>query len=503
LRTPMQSVLGYGDLLGRTNLAPAQTGYVDAIRNQGRTLLRVVQDILDFSTLRKSSYALKQETVYLRRLIESSFDSVQPLAANRQLRCERTIADNVPEVVVGDAVRIEQILLNLMGNAVKFTDHGHVNLDVTVEKVEERPRGPTHWVRFAVRDTGLGIRKSEQERLFQPFTRLTYADHTRREGTGLGLAIVKRLCELMGGHIALESTWGKGSQFLVHLPLPAISGAAAESSTGSVGSGGRDESRLVNLGAILPLRVLVAEDNPFIRRLMTEYLKMIGYAPTIVVNGQEALEQWPGHDLVILDLRMPVLDGMAATKGIRAQSGNLNEPWIIGVSATLSETEVAQAMESGMNDFLGKPFFAQSFVEAIEASPLYERRVRNPTAVDDADEPTDENPSTGGGMSWMPDFSSEGDAEIVAQALAEIPHVMQEIDAALQVEDLTRAADRAHYLKNTIFALRIEVMRGPCLAVNERSSAGDLASARQAMEDLRSAFARWKAESDPQSGVAQ
>ncbi|MBE2212665.1 MAG: response regulator [Opitutaceae bacterium] len=521
IRTPMQSVLGYGELMARTPLTAAQSGYLDAIRSQGRTLLRIVQDILDFSILRKSSYTLKTERVFLHHLVNSAYETLRPLAARKSVRFELTIANDVPEVVVGDAVRIEQILLNLAGNAVKFTDVGSVQIDVVLDGEERVGERVLQRVRFTISDTGMGIRQADVRRLFEPFTRLSYAEATPKEGAGLGLAIVKRLCQLMGGTIDLESEWGKGARFIVRIPFQPVEAEAAASAAETPSPLEATPPAATNLGVVLPLRVLVVEDNPFIRRLMVEYLRSIGYNPRALTNGLEAVENWQDADLLIMDLRMPGMDGVTAAARIRAASGKDNHPWIIGVSATLSEGEIQRAMLAGMNDFLGKPFFVQSLIEAIQASPMFARLKGEAAASaaasgdpgsnepgddasvgemgtadgslgDDDDAPVSEPPP--GVMSWMPDLSNSGDTDIVKQAVAEIPGLLDEIGEALKAGNFEHAADRAHYLKNTIFALRMEPMVAPCRSVYERSQQGDVASAQQSLETLRAAFETWNAD---------
>ncbi len=520
MRTPMQSVLGYGELLALTPLDETQEGYLDAIRSQGRTLLRIVQDILDFAILRKSSYTLKSEEIYLHRLVRSTFETVRPLAARKDLECDLFIATAVPEVVRGDGVRIEQILLNLLGNAVKFTDHGRIQLDVSLSVEAGIGKPDTTTVVFSVSDTGMGIRKTDQRKLFEPFTRLSYAENTRREGAGLGLAIVRRLCELMGGDIQLVSEWGRGTRFFVRLPLPVLTADLVDDSDLSEAGEVTPPGEIVNLGEALPLRIVVADDNPFIRRLMVEYLRSIGYEPVALSDGTEAVAQWRGADILMMDLRMPGLDGVAAASRIRAESGNEAEPWIIGVSATLSETEIARAMDAGMNDFLGKPFFVQSLIEAIKASPLYARRggdpgVRNeapPDAPAPAEEPAGLEPAVAGedaeeippaaetgAMSWMPDLSLDGGG-LVEEAVAEIPQILNEIDHALDASDMETVADRAHYLKNTIFALRMDPMVAPCRALYELAMAGDGKGTRDQLAILRDSFAAWAADRAARKG---
>ncbi len=505
MRTPMQSVLGYGELLARTPLNEVQSGYLDTIRNQGRTLLRIVQDILDFAVLRKSSYTLKSEDIYLHRLVESAFDSVKPLASRKGLSIDLSIGSGVPEMVRGDGVRIEQILLNLLGNAVKFTDSGGVRLKVRLKVAETGDADDRTTVVFSVIDTGSGIRAADQKRLFEPFTRLNPAEGVPKEGAGLGLAIVKRLCQLMGGDVELVSEWGMGTQFSVYLPLEVIAAhAGPEAAAADAGSALEQRGEPVELARELPLRILVADDNPFIRRLMMEYLHSLGYGPVSVSNGAEAVARWREFDLLMMDLRMPGMDGVVASGHIRAQSGHPEEPWIIGVSATLSEEEIERAMKAGMNDFLGKPFFVQSLVEAIKASPLYERRGDVPAApapaaaaeeftagAEEAPAPPPSAPS--GVMSWMPDLGANGGSALVDRAIAEVPEVLGEIETALAAGDFEVVGERAHYLKNTIFALRMDPLVAPCRRVSDGAAALDAAATRGALADLGGAFAEWRA----------
>jgi CheY-like chemotaxis protein len=536
IRTPMQSVLGYSELLAHSDLGIAQREYLDAIRSQGRTLLRIVQDILDFSILRKSSYTLKRETVFLPRLVESAFETIQPLAARKDLRTSLSIAEDVPEVVLGDAVRIEQILLNLLGNAVKFTDQGAIRASVEVDKRGSNPDRTVEWVVFTIADSGMGIRKDEIRRLFEPFARAPDAESKPREGAGLGLAIVKRLCQLMGGRVEIESEYGKGTRFFVRLPFVTVTGPVDATAFAEQGmSAASREAGMGRLGTVVPLRFLVADDNPYIRLLMIEYLHSIGYDPVAVDSGGQAAARWREFDFLILDLRMPGMDGVTAAQKIREESKNAVVPWIVGVSATLAEAEIERAMRAGMNDFLGKPFFVQSLVEAIEASPIYVERLGRHEVDADADDSEAGRgvhvvtPSPGGAdpadpqggveivavageapeaaetkivpepavevpMSWMPDLTANGTSAIVEQAVAEIPGLLDEIGSALQKRQFEVASDRAHYLKNTILALRIDVMNGPGRELNERAAAGDAPLAIEHLDTLRQNFAAWMVE---------
>ncbi|MEZ5275493.1 MAG: ATP-binding protein [Opitutaceae bacterium] len=508
IRTPLQSVLGYAELLARSQLTPSETGYLDAIRSQGRTLLRIVQDILDFSALRKTSYTLKSEPVHLRKIIELTFNTARPLADKKGLDYRLDIHPSVPAVVDGDGVRLQQILLNLLGNAVKFTPSGSITLDVTQLTVNRTVKPAIAMIEMRVTDTGIGIRREDKLRMFEPFTQLGLSQHVPREGAGLGLAIVKRLCELMGGSIDLESEPGAGSRFRIVIPMPVIAEEADPSGRGGSTLPVEMDEATVNLAAMVPLRILVADDNPFIRNLLVEYLKQLGYSPLALSTGGEAVRNWKGHDLLILDLRMPEMDGVEATARIRAESGDRERPWIIGVSATLQEPEIEKAMEAGMNDFLGKPFFVSSLQEAIQASPVF-----NPDAGssrkydpnDAGDEPVkpgdplgdeDEPPPA---SSWQPPANNGGiysfgvlDPALVQQAVDEIPTLFDEMKEGLEANDLERVRDRAHYLKNTIFALKMDELFEPCRQVHDLAGAGRVNEAGKALGLLRATFEEWK-----------
>ena len=508
IRTPLQSVLGYAELLARSKLTTSETGYLDAIRSQGRTLLRIVQDILDFSALRKTSYTLKSEPVYLRKVIELAFNTARPMADKKGLDYRLKVQPSVPFLVEGDGVRLQQILLNLLGNAVKFTPSGSVTLEVDLLSVNRMVNPSIAMVEMGVADTGIGIRREDKLRMFEPFTQLGLSEHVPREGAGLGLAIVKRLCELMGGSIDLESEPGSGSHFRLLFPMAVI---AAESEypegDGHVMPVGQEETA-INLAALVPLRILVADDNPFIRNLLVEYLKQLGYSPLAVATGGEAVRNWEGHDLLILDLRMPEMDGVEATARIREKSGDREKPWIIGVSATLQEPEIEKAMEAGMNDFLGKPFFVSSLQEAIQASPVFDSSARrdreageddpgDETGEESAEDELDEPPPV---SSWKPQGGNGGiysveflDPALVQQAIDEIPSLFSEMKDGLDSSDFERVRERAHYLKNTIFALKMNELFEPCRQVHDLAGVRRTADARKALELLRTTFDEWSA----------
>lgn len=445
IRTPLQSVLGYSNLLKNTRLDEKQMSCLDTIQSEGKILLRIVQDILDFSNLRKASPELKEDSVHLKSLIEKTYRTIQPMAEKKGLVAELEIDPSLPAIIRTDGVRLRQALLNLYGNSVKYTEKGAVKLTVGPNLARRSPGS----VEFRISDTGVGIKPEDLDRLFEPFIQLAHVGSSPREGAGLGLAIVKRIVELMGGRIDVESEFGRGTRFTVNFDFQVEQ--LEESST--------EESRQVRalrsqvskrLGDLYPLKVLVADDNPMVRRLITLYLEAMGYSPDQVDDGQPVSERGGAYDLIISDLRMPGLDGPGAAKIVREKSGIADQPWIIGVSATLAEKEIERAMDAGINDFLGKPFFESDLEARIRAIPWLEESSASEDSEDSVEEAIDSS-FVSGGMGFFSD-------ELIDQAIEETRSLCLEMVEAAKRSDYAFVRDKAHYLSNTAMALGIETL---------------------------------------------
>ena len=443
IRTPLQSVLGYSNLLKNTRLDEKQMACLDTIQSEGKILLRIVQDILDFSNLRKASPELKEGPVHLKSLIEETYRTIQPMAEKKGLVAELEIDPSLPAIIRTDGVRLRQALLNLYGNSVKYTEEGSVKLSV---RPSEEGRGPGA-LEFRISDTGVGIKPEDLDRLFEPFIQLAHVSTSPREGAGLGLAIVKRIVELMGGRIDVESDFGKGTRFTVYFNFYVEQLEESDSEESSQIRTLRSEvSKL--LGDLYPLRVLVADDNPMVRRLITLYLESLGYNPDQVDDGKPVSERGGAYDLIISDLRMPGLDGPGAAKIVREKSGNADRPWIIGVSATLAEKEIERAMEAGINDFLGKPFFESDLEAKIREIPwLGESSASEGEESDDMIEI--DSSFVSGGMGFFSD-------ELINQAIDETRSLCGDMLDAAGRRDHEFVRDKAHYLSNTAMALGIE-----------------------------------------------
>jgi len=357
LRTPLNGVLGFAQLLSDTPLDDEQKDYVETIGKSGEHLLAIVTDILDFSSIEKGTLAIHVKPLAMADLVKTAADTIRKTAVEKglELRCE--LAAGAPAQINGDKQRLDQILINLLGNAVKFTASGSVVL-----RVSRSGKGGS-FLDFSVEDTGIGISPETLGRLFQPFVQ---ADPSRTRsfgGTGLGLAISKRIAEAMGGSIAVASAPGKGSAFTFRLPLEKTpvraGGMAAVPSQLFMGADGASPSSS-GAEASMPLGsalVLVVDDDRISRMLAGKMLQNLGCQAEFAVDGEGAFKAFAtGKYLAILmDMAMPVLGGLEATKKIREIESGSRVP-IIALTANVMPGDRERCLAAGMDDFLSKPF---------------------------------------------------------------------------------------------------------------------------------------------------
>ncbi|HMY20481.1 MAG TPA: ATP-binding protein [Polyangium sp.] len=353
IRTPMNAIQGMATLLADSPLSTQQREYVDTIQTSSKSLLAILNDILDFSKIESGKLEMTKAPFDLRAGVRQSVALIVPAATDKGISVNVRVAENVPAYIKVDATRLQQILLNLLGNAVKFTTVGHIDVDVSTIKCD----GYSHLLQFVVTDTGVGIPADRIPTLFSAFTQVDPSMTRKYGGTGLGLAISKRLCEMMGGTIEVESREGEGTQFRFSI-LADVAERAAEELSGN-GS---------THGASNKLAILVAEDNAINRRVVDLVLKKLGYGQAdMVTNGREALERarMMPYDVVLMDLQMPEMDGLEATRRIRAELPKSHQPHIAALTANVMLEERESCQRVGMNDFLAKPYRKSALVDAI------------------------------------------------------------------------------------------------------------------------------------------
>ncbi|QUL56925.1 PAS domain S-box protein [Paenibacillus tritici] len=361
LRTPMNGIIGMADLLAGTELTEEQQYYTQIITKSGGALVHILNEVLDFSKIESGMMTLDLQPVDIRQVVQNVCELFYPRVQEKGLILRSDIEREIPGVVITDETRLRQILVNLVGNAVKFTEEGEVGVSVTLEAARE----PGSLIlKFSVTDTGIGIPQGSQNLLFQSFTQLDPSINRKYGGTGLGLAISKKLVELLDGAIGVNSMEGEGSEFYFTISVmcpaeesgqPLLTGtAAAEEYKGGIFNMDHPESEYG------PLSILIAEDHPVNQQILQAFLKKRGYASDLVPNGELAVEAVRSrhYDLVFMDIQMPGMDGIEATRQIRGTMGL--SPVIIAVTAFARKEDKDMCLRAGMQDFISKPIHGEA-----------------------------------------------------------------------------------------------------------------------------------------------
>jgi signal transduction histidine kinase/HPt (histidine-containing phosphotransfer) domain-containing protein/ActR/RegA family two-component response regulator len=366
IRTPMNAVIGMSGLLLDTDLDADQRQFAEVVRDSANSLLLLINDILDFSKIEAGRLELERAPFHVAECVEGALELVAADAAGKDLQLRCVLAPDTPSALVGDVTRVRQVLVNLLSNAVKFTERGEVVVTVRVRPGRD---GPPEW-RFSVRDTGIGIPPDRIGAIFDSFTQVDASTARRYGGTGLGLAICRRLCELMDGSITASSTEGVGTtvSFTVRaeaaeLPRRDALRCRPNASGPGAGTGPGSEDDAVRADR---LRVLVAEDHPVNQRLMLLLLAKLGHRADLVSNGAEAVAavHRRDYDIVLMDVQMPGLDGLAATRRIRAELAERG-PRIIAVTANALHGDREDCLAAGMDDYLAKPLTTPELAAAL------------------------------------------------------------------------------------------------------------------------------------------
>jgi PAS domain S-box-containing protein len=351
IRTPMNAVIGMTDLLTTTQLDAEQLDFVETIRTGGTALLNVINDILDFSKIEANALELELEPFSLSECLLSVIRLLTPRASQKQLSISLNSDRHIPLAVLGDEGRLRQILINLVGNSIKFTEVGEIAIDVKIIAQD----GIYYTIQFDITDSGIGIKSNRLPQLFKPFNQADNSITRRYGGTGLGLVISKRICELMGGQMWVNSIEGKGSTFSFTINLR--SGIL------------KIEPNTPILAELNPsLRILVAEDNLVNQKVAAKMFQKLGYTVAIANNGLEALKMLKicNYDLVFMDINMPEMDGVTATIEIRQDFENFPvQPKIIAMTANATEESKKECLSAGMDGFISKPVCQEELIRAL------------------------------------------------------------------------------------------------------------------------------------------
>jgi PAS domain S-box-containing protein len=437
IRTPMNAILGFSQLMLRDqDLTPRQCQYLGTINRSGEHLLALINDILEMSKIEAGRTTLNLSTFDLPVLLKDLEMMFRVRTNEKKLAFSVEVIGDVPQYIVTDINKLRQVFINVLGNAVKFTEQGGIGVRVRAD--DEEATGP--FLRVEIEDTGPGISPDEQGKLFRQFEQTKTGQQTGT-GTGLGLAISREFVRLMGGDITLNSQVGKGSVFVIRLPLKEGEAQAV---------GGKDKPRhvLSLQSGQATCRVLIADDIEDNRQLLEQLLAPVGFEIRLATNGAEAIrefEQWQPH-LILMDFRMPVMDGHEAIRRIRAMDGG-QEPKIIAVTASALDENRQDLITIGADDFLSKPFREVELFQKIHDQIGVEYDYAEPPAGTAQDETTELTPDSLAG--WPKDLIAPMREAVIRADLDQLLARIQDIDARDShiAQELRRLAENFQYQK--------------------------------------------------------
>lgn len=442
IRTPMNSIIGFSELLLDTQMPEEQRGFVSTINQSAKSLLHLLNDILDSAKLEKGMLELEMLNFSLREFVDSLISSLWFQARKKGLNLRLNIDPQVHGYYRGAEHRIRQVLTNLLGNAIKFTETGHVSLHVS-----QTAQGK---IQFDISDTGIGIDADRLGVIFEPFTQADASMSRRFGGTGLGTTISKQLVELMGGHITGESTLGQGSRFSVVLPLEQANGVDEIAHSSSLSHD------------LPPLRILAADDIEQNRKLLNIMLEKLGHTVTLAKHGGDAVTRWQqqSFDVILMDVQMPVMDGLAASLRIREleQASQLTHTPIIALTASVLEQDRLAAKQAGMDGFASKPIDLPVLMSEIKR--VLEHSKEHPAR------PAAESPATTDQFDLKKGSTLWGDEQIylneVQQYLQQMPDWLQGLQEAMHNQNSYAVKLAAHAKKGVSANLALYQIQRIC-----------------------------------------
>lgn len=469
IRTPINGIAGIAGLLSQDHTQEEREMYLNAIRHSAENLKVIINDILDLSAIESGKLKFEKIGFNLTDLIPSLISTFTYQAREKKLQLSYKIEPKLNTILIGDPVRLNQILINLIGNAVKFTHSGSIDVLCELEKEQKQ----VYWIRLTVRDTGVGIPPDKLITIFESFSQADESVTRRYGGTGLGLAISKQLVELQKGRIEVHSKEHIGSTFTVLLPF------ALDKNNRSIKAQLENKSKKIE-SLISNIKVLLVEDNDINRLYATSILKNWKCKVDVAENGLIAIEKLKNnqYDVILMDVQMPVMDGYDATKAIREMNSPKNSIPIVALTANVTKQDVEKCLKAGMDDYLSKPFTPEDlYGKLFDDLKLF-------PAIDDTDDVTQSIKKksqliTEFDLSYLRKVSGNNDGfvkEMVETFVQSIPNSLNDIQEALTNSDTVKLSRIFHQIKPSLSLLGLNDLRESALSIEEGLKLGKLNS---------------------------
>jgi PAS domain S-box-containing protein len=457
IRTPMNAIIGFTDLLAQSSLDENQKECVSSVKLAGGNLLAIINDILDFSKIESGKIAIETVPFSLKDALKNIFNLLKVRAKDKELEYNFFLDASLPDYVVGDSVRLNQIMVNLIGNAIKFTEEGSITVSVKIIEEDDM----YYKMKFMVQDTGIGIPADKIEVIFDRFTQANTETTRKFGGTGLGLSIAKNLVELLGGEIKLKSELGKGSEFSFEIRYPKVDKAILEPL----------QKAFVVKKPIGSVKILLFEDNVLNQRLAGKILTKFGFDFEIAENGKIGLEKLKKgkFDLVLMDLQMPEMDGYQATIAIRNEL-KLQIP-IIAMTAHSLVGEKEKCIEIGMNDYVGKPFTQDDLYNKISSNLIEKKQDSSAQSkiIEAGDANKDPDQIDLSYLKELSDGNKEFEKEMIELFLNQVPGDVSSLDVAFKNSDAFLVKSLSHKLKSSMSVVGLSIL-SPHLSFIEKNA---------------------------------